>query len=652
MCGFVGFISKEYSNNYESILKIMTDKIIHRGPDDFGVWSDPKSSLHLGFRRLAILDLSEAGHQPMKSFSGRYVILFNGEIYNSFDLRASLEKEFNSVSWRGRSDTEVLLMLIEKYGLKKALKKCVGMFALTLWDRQEKVLNFARDRFGEKPLYYGWSGDNFLFGSDLASLKSFPSFNNDLCPRAIGLFLSYSYVPSPFCIYQNYFKVEPGQIVSVKITSGVAKINSFDYFWKLDEEIKKSKYKKFQSFEEGMHELNEVLLDSVRLQMISDVPIGAFLSGGIDSSLIAAIMQQQSTSSVKTFTIGFENQQFDESPYAKKVADFLGTNHTEATLTEEDAIRVIPEIPKIYSEPFADSSQIPTYLVSSIAKTSVTVSLSGDGGDELFGGYNRYFWGDKIWSKVNWIPFSARKVIGKTLSMTPEYLNNLTENFLQTVSRKKGINRLNDKVQKIAYRLQHISSKESLYTSLCTEWDDVNVLLTSKYQSLENSKLNLKKLDELSDIENMMYWDLDTYLKEDILTKVDRAAMAHSLETRAPFLDFRVAECAWRFNDESLISGYTGKMPLRRLLESYIPKDLFERPKSGFGIPVGIWLKGPLRDWAESLLDFDSIKREGILDYSAVNDLWIAHLNGSSDNTVKLWNILMFRSWMAKNTTK
>ena len=649
MCGFVGYVSQNHSKNSDENLRRMSKKILSRGPDDYGSWSDPNAGINLAFRRLAIIDLTKAGHQPMESKSGRYIIVFNGEIYNYSLLKKEADKNFGPIAWNGRSDTEVLLFLIEMIGLEATLKKCIGMFSIGVWDRKDSLLHIARDRFGEKPLYYGWSKKDFLFGSDLSSFKAFPAFNNELCPKAIGLFLNYSYVPAPYSIYKDIFKVQPGHIISFKIQNTHAEIISSTKYWDLKGSITDSKNQKFHSEEEGLADLKISLTNSIKSQMVSDVPIGAFLSGGIDSSLITAMMQEQSGIPIQTYTIGFEDKQFDESVFAKEVADFLGTNHTEVILSETDALNVVPNLPAIYSEPFADSSQIPTFLVSQIAKRDVTVALSGDGGDELFGGYNRYFWGQKMWKKVNWIPFSSRKLIAKSINAIPVKLVDKTESMLKQILKESGITQLNNKLHKLSSRLEYIHSQESLYSSLCTEWNNVNCLLNDKYQLKDNSAVRFHNIAGLSDIENMMFWDIDSYLKEDILTKVDRAAMANSLETRAPFLDITVAKSAWRFKENFLIDGFKGKMPLRKILESYVPRKLFERPKSGFGIPIGSWLRGPLKGWALSLLNENEIRNEGILKYETVIKLWEDHINFRYDNTVKLWNILVFRSWMVDN---
>lgn len=646
MCGFVGYISQNHSSHSESLLRSMSQAIQHRGPDHSGTWVDMDASFCLAFKRLAILDLSEAGNQPMVSSTGRYVIAFNGEIYNYQILKKDLEKEYDCIDWRGSSDTELLLFLIEKYGLNAALQKCVGMFAVALWDRKLNHLSLARDRFGEKPLYYGWLEQGFVFGSDIQSFRKFPNFSNKICKKALGLYLNYSYVPAPLSIYENIFKIEPGQIIKFSSISGEVSKISKSWYWKIEEQLEKSKANPFTSDKEAEGCLHETLRNSVKLQLISDVPLGAFLSGGIDSSLIVSLMQENSIDPVKTFTIGFEDKKFDESIYAKKIANHLRTDHTEVILNPKEALEVIPEIPNIYSEPFADSSQIPTFLVSKIAKSSVTVSLSGDGGDEIFAGYNRYYWGEQIWKKINWTPFWARRSAGRFFKKIPTGVYDSAEIIYNFFRKAEGISFLNDKVLRLSDRLQFINSEESLYTSLCTEWNDVNHLLSKDFQSKDHSFQSFQHHDFLSGVEHMMYWDISSYLKEDILTKVDRAAMANSLETRAPFLDHRVAEVAWRMKDSQLTSNFKGKLPLRRILAKYIPIELYERPKSGFGIPVGDWLRGPLYGWAIDLLDEISINEEGIFNYAAINLLWSQHQSKKFDHTVKLWNILIFRAWM------
>jgi asparagine synthase (glutamine-hydrolysing) len=645
MCGFIGFIGKKSSSESQDILKIISQPITHRGPDSFGTWSDENFGFHVAFRRLAILDLTSAGEQPMKSESKRYVITFNGEIYNFKFLKIELEKKYGHIQWRGNADSEVLLFLIEKYGLEKALEQCVGMFSIALWDRKLNELSLARDRFGEKPLYYGWIDNNFVFGSDLESFKTFPNFNNQLCKKAIKLFLNYSYVPAPLSIFKDILKVEPGTILTFNGNPDSVLNTSKKRYWDKNKEIANAKKNKFKNIDEALPELRFALNESIKQQMISDVPLGAFLSGGIDSSLIVSMMQENSMSKVKTFTVGFENKDYDESPYAKKVANHLGTDHTEVILKPEQALGVIPNLPSIYSEPFADSSQIPTYLVSKVAKSHVTVSLSGDGGDELFAGYNRYFWGEKIWNKASWAPFWVRRSAGNFLYNTPNSIYNIMEDILNSLTKKQGITFIGDKAKRLASRLQFIDSELDLYSSLCTQWNDVNFLLTDNFQTSDKPFIDIELQPHLTGIENMMSWDIDTYLMEDILTKVDRAAMANSLETRAPFLDHRVARTAWMMDESYLVSNFNGKIPLRSILSDYLPRELFERPKTGFGIPVGDWLRGPLYDWAQDLLSEKQILEEGIFNIKNVQDLWNQHQSAKFDHTVKLWNILMFRAW-------
>ena len=617
MCGFAGFINNDKISDPEKTIKEMSKTIIPRGPDDLGLWSDQNKDIFLCFRRLSILDLSEHGHQPMVSRSNRYVICFNGEIYNHQDIRKDINKSEFIVSWNGSSDTETLLAAIEAYGFTEALKKCIGMFAIALYDKKERKLYLARDRFGEKPLYYGITSKSFLFGSDLAALKKHPYFGNKISHQ-------------------------PGEVLEID-QSSLSITRS--HYWDLLEEYSASKKNPFKNFNDGLASLEMALSNSIKRQMISDVPLGAFLSGGIDSSLIVAMMQSQSSMPIKTFTIGFNDKSYDESPFAAKVASFLETDHTEVILSPQDAIDIIPALPSVYSEPFADSSQIPTFLVSKLAKSNVTVALSGDAGDEMFAGYNRYFWSESIWKYLSWMPFILRKYIGKTFSSIPKSFTNTAENLLNLGMKESGVNLLGDKLKKIGNRLEYVNDDLMLYNSLCTEWYDNSFLFNDVVSMDLNSQLNLSFIDAFSNVENMMLNDINTYLKEDILTKVDRAAMANSLETRAPFLDHTVAEVAWRFPDKMLFQNTKGKLPLRSLLAKHIPQDLFDRPKSGFGIPLGSWLSEELNDWSEDLLSVDSISDSGLLNAKEVRKIWVDHKNNIFDNTTKIWNILMFISW-------
>lgn len=646
MCGFAGFISIDQLSDPEFIVNEMSKEISHRGPDDHGLWSDNDKKIFLSFRRLSILDLSKHGSQPMQSKTSRYVICFNGEIYNHQSIRNEINQLNIGYQWRGTSDTETILAAIEAYGFDAALKKCIGMFAISLYDKKENILLLARDRFGEKPLYFGGNSKNFIFGSDLASFKKHPNFNNKISLRALKLYMNYSYVPAPFSIYEDYYKVQPGQIVKVYVNS--LKISK-RYYWDLKEEFYNAKNNKFKTYEEGLEVIENRLLASVKDQMISDVPLGAFLSGGIDSSLIAGMMQSVSSRPIKTFTIGFDDHAYDESVYAEKVANHLKTDHTTAFLQPKDAIDVIPELPNIYSEPFADSSQIPTYLVSKIAKQNVTVALSGDGGDEIFAGYNRYFWGENIWKYLSWMPFRGRKLIGSCLNSLPDMLLDKGQSIFNRNMRENSINFFNQKVRRLSTRLENVKNDVDLYTSLCTEWHDNSHLFSNDLINSHDSQLKLEFHGSLTQVENMMLCDIDTYLKEDILAKVDRAAMFNSLETRAPFLNHTVAMEAWRFPDDMLYEKTRGKLPLRSILSKFVPSELFERPKSGFGIPVGAWLRSELADWAEDLLNDQVIKSSEFFDSKEINAIWGNHKTNSLDNTVKLWNILMFISWYRNN---
>lgn len=645
MCGFVGFLDRQNLENPLNTLDRMSKVIQHRGPDDSDIWQDERLKFYVSFRRLAILDLTEAGRQPMLSKSGRYVICFNGEIYNHLEIRESLLKDFDYSNWIGSSDSETLLAAIEHYGLVDALNMSVGMFALSLFDKKTQELSLARDRFGEKPLYYGWTGKSFVFGSEIGSIKKFDNFSNNLSDQAVSYFLNYSYVPSNLSIYEGILKVDAAEIIIIDLRNNCIKEKK--KFWDLEREFLNSKTSKFSSYQEGIEILEEGLRESLRIQMIADVPLGAFLSGGIDSSLITALMQDMSMDKVKTFTIGFENKNYDESKHAGRVAKHLGTEHTKIDVTENEALEVIPLLPNYYSEPFADSSQIPTFLVSKIAKEKVTVALSGDGGDELFGGYTRYLWGEKIWNKISVIPFPIRKLIGKGIQLTPESIFLGIEGLLSKSGKADGVSFLNDKAKKLSRRLTYIHSDRQLYNSLATQWNSLDSLLASNSES--SAFIDQSYFKELSFIENMMLWDISSYLKEDILTKVDRAAMSNSLETRAPFLDHRLAKIAFRFDESMLINNRTGKMPLRSILDKYVPKNITERPKAGFGIPVGIWMRDQLRDWAESYLNENLIKAQGILNYGYVQKIWSQHLKGNQDHTVRLWNILMLSSWLEDN---
>ena len=673
MCGFVGLYlnsGEDAPFEMEKIIANMTDKLEHRGPDDRGTWLDHKHSIALGHRRLAIVDVSSSGHQPMTSASSRYVIALNGEVYNHSELRNELDRINPNSQWNGHSDTETLLAGIEAWGIEKTLSKAVGMFAIALWDKNNHTLNLIRDRFGEKPLYYGWintgSAKVFAFGSELKALRAYPSFQNAISRDALKQFFKYMYVPAPYSIFEGIYKLEPGCILSMKKPPKTEPTNvphpqedqdvfhdglQISKWYKFKEAVSKNAKELIKDEAEATELLEKQLKETIKIQSLADVPLGAFLSGGVDSSAIVALMQDQATSPIKTFTIGFEESQFDESPYAKAVASHLKTEHHEMRVTSNDALSLIPQLPHLYDEPFADSSQIPTYFVSQAAKKEVTVSLSGDAGDELFGGYNRYLMAPELWKKINWMPFSARKLLGSSLSKIPMGLwDKIGDLYNLTRSDSRGIARLGDKISKTALRLKNVDSLDALYKSLVCEWPDTDALVKGS----SNSSSTLINLIEESlpagGLDNsesrMMYWDTISYLPDDILCKVDRAAMANSLETRVPFLDHRVVELAHRIPLQFKIKDSIGKSVLRDILYKHVPKDLIERPKAGFGIPLAEWLRGPLRPWVEELINSERLVREGYLQPELVHQVWREHLSGKRDWSFRIWSVVIFQQWL------
>ena len=697
MCGFSGFLTKDASVliRPELVATGMALAIKHRGPDDAGAWSDASAGIAMGFRRLSILELSSAGHQPMKSATGRFVMTFNGEIYNHADLRELLgltRLGKHALSWRGHSDSETLLACFEAWGLEETLQKTVGMFAIALWDTQTRTLHLARDRFGEKPLYYGWASTAstgapaFVFGSELKALRAYPEFANPVSREALALFMRFTYVPAPYSIYQNIYKLEPGCMLSIN-TDFCADINTalpqavdmlkvahvfiapsaplrppdelgglrMHRWWSLAKIVETGANNHISSEEEALETLEQSLNNAVRVQSLADVPLGAFLSGGVDSSCIVAMMQSQSSKPVKTFTVGFEEADFDESPHAKAVAQHLGTDHNEFFVSAKLAQEVIAELPNMYDEPFADSSQIPTHLVCKAARQQVTVALSGDAGDELFGGYSRYFWGPRIWSRLAWMPYPARQALGAAIRVVPTAgWDALSRPINALLPELKKIIRAGDRAHKLATRLGGVHNLDDLYNSLVSEWQDpAEVVKGNGWEFGMNLHVPSSMLtDPLPEVGaehhqlRMMYRDTMSYLPDDILCKVDRAAMATSLETRVPFLDHRVAELAWRLPLNMKIRDGQGKWALRQVLYKYVPKELIDRPKAGFAIPVGQWLRGPLRDWAEALLDEKRLEVEGYFYPKPIRDKWLQHLTGRFDHTPSLWTVLMFQSWL------
>lgn len=636
----------------------MISQLALRGPDDEGIWLDRNAGLALGHRRLSILDLSPQGHQPMLSPCGRYVIAFNGEIYNHLDLRRDLEAspqpgllpkgEKKEVAWRGHADTETLLAAIAAWGLEATLKKCVGMFAFALWDRETRTLTLARDRLGEKPLYYGRQGDALLFGSELKALKAHPAFCSEIDRDALTLYLRHNYIPAPYSIYKGIFKLPPGTWVEIK--EGL-KIGEPVVYWSAFAVAEMGQRSLFMGSEaEAVEELERLLQQSIAGQMMADVPLGAFLSGGVDSSVVVALMQAQSNRPVKTFTIGFQDRDYNEAEYAHAVAKHLGTEHTELYVSPEQAMAVIPKLPLIYDEPFSDSSQIPTWLVSQMAREKVAVSLSGDGGDELFGGYNRYFLGPDIWNKIGRFPLPLRSYMaGAMTRIAPERWNSAMRMVAPLLPSKLRFGNPGDKLHKFAGVLSS-ESMESLYLGLVSHWDDPSSIVLGGKEPLTvlTDRSQWPGLPGL--VQRMMALDTVSYLPDDILAKVDRAAMSVSLETRVPFLDHRVVEFAWRLPLSMKIHNGQGKHILRQVLYKHVPRELIERPKMGFGIPLDSWLRGPLRDWAESLLDEGRLKRECFFDPVPIRKKWQEHLSGSRNWQYHLWDILMFQSWLDATT--
>lgn len=684
MCGIVGFwsASNKSTSELKNIAFDMSNKIAHRGPDASGIWTDEKIGLAFGHQRLSILDLSTAGHQPMISHSGRFVMVFNGEIYNHLELRSELELICNkglisgdkggNIRWRGSSDTETLLAGFEHWGIEPTLSKTIGMFSIALWDTTLRTLYLARDRFGEKPLYYGWTHESndpaFVFGSELKALRAAPDFRNPICRQALMQYMRFMYVPAPRSIYSGIYKLEPGCLLSIKenppklapeIPLRPPALHSnltIKRWWSIADVVEAGCNNQLTDQNEAIDKLEHRLAAAVKLQTLSDVPLGAFLSGGIDSSTIVALMQKNAVTPVKTFTVGFHETEFDEAPYANAVATQLGTDHTALYVSAVEAQEVISCLPEIYDEPFADSSQIPTHLVSRVAREHVTVALSGDGGDELFGGYNRYFWGPKIWAKVSWLPYPLRDLLGLAISVVPNGgWNALSKPINAILPANLKTSQVGEKANKLSVRLRNVSNIDDLYASLISEWqdpasvvrsDDCNQVIEPK-SFLSDSLPKCLTVGDNSGISTMMYRDTVSYLPDDILCKVDRAAMAVGLETRTPFLDHRVAELAWQMPlNIKMINGH-GKWPLRQVLYRYVSPEIVERPKAGFAIPIGQWLRGPLKPWAESLLSQKRLDEDGYFYSAPIRKKWTEHLSGSHDHTASLWAVIMFQAWLS-----
>jgi asparagine synthase (glutamine-hydrolysing) len=650
MCGIAGLFGQAAADG--SSMARMIGTLAHRGPDHDAVWTDPEALIALGHRRLAIVDLSPAGNQPMHSADGRFVLTFNGEIYNFEDLRDALEAQrcVAPGGWRGHSDTEVFLEGISAWGLGATLAKSAGMFAFALWDRKERTLSLVRDRFGEKPLYYGWAAQDFVFGSELKAIRSHPRFDNAVDRTALALFAARTHVPAPLSIYRRIFKLQPGCVLRISAEGAKTPLDDapeegvrsdgleLTRYWSYRDVLRRGMEDPIDDEADALHQVEQALATSIQGQSFADVPVGAFLSGGIDSSTIVALYQKHSSIPVRTFSIGFAEAGFDEAQQAKAVANHLGTLHHEQYVTAEQARDVIPLLPSMYDEPFADSSQIPTHLVSRFARQQVTVALTGDGGDELFGGYTRHVVAPRMWQQLQRLPRPIRAA-GAPLSKMPVRLWSGAAGLVG-----RGQPHVGGKIQRLLGVAGTATRFDDVYRSLREEWSaGSNPVLGVEEAGLP---FDLDVAPDAPDSLRTMYCDAVSYLPNDVLCKVDRASMAVSLETRVPFLDHRLAELAARIPLAMKIREGRGKVILRKLLDRHVPRALVERPKSGFAVPIGEWIKGPLRPWAEDLLDQRAMRAEGWFDAALVHARWRDHLAGKRNSTAALWAVLMFQAWL------
>lgn len=656
MCGIAGFLHSAVTRDvvHDKVrLRQMTSRLSHRGPDDAGYWHDAAHGIGLGHRRLSIVDLSPNGHQPMLSASARYIIIFNGEIYNHLQLRAAMESAGSAPPWRGHSDTETLLAGFDAWGIKATVERIIGMFAFAVWDRETTSLTLVRDRLGEKPLYYGWQQRDgapvFLFGSELKALQAHPAFEHDIDRGALSLQLRHGYIPGPYSIYHSIAKLPPGCILTVSQHRREPQITTY---WRAHTSAMSGTATPFCfTPEQAVDQLEALLIDAVRQQMIADVPLGAFLSGGIDSSTIVALMQRHSSRPVKTFAIGFHEDGYDEAGHAKAVAAHLGTEHTGLYVTAKDALEVIPRLPAMYDEPFSDPSQIPTFLVSQLARQHVTVSLSGDAGDELFCGYSRYQSTANLWTRISSAPQAFRRAAALAArSVSPRRWDALARPFTPMLPSVVQAGNIGHKIHKCAGLLL-AESINTLYHGTMSHWLDPAAVVIDGTELPTSLSGGLPPVYGADCFMQMMMQDLHTYLPDDILVKVDRAAMSVSLETRVPFLDHRIVEFALRLPQSMKLRDGQTKWLLRQVLYRHVPKALINRPKAGFAVPIAHWLRGPLRDWAEDLLAPSRLRNDGYFNPAPIVEKWHQHLSGAYNWEYHLWNVLMFQAWLEHNKT-
>ena len=647
MCGIAGILDPDASTSSDrlgALASTMASSLEHRGPDANGVWVDAEAGLALGHRRLAVIDLGPGGSQPMVSPGGRWVVSYNGEVYNHPELRQRLERA--GTRFHGASDTEVLVAAVERWGVDRALDACEGMFAAALWDRKERELHLVRDRFGEKPLYYGWIGTLFAFGSELKALCRLPGFAAEVDREAVASFLRYNCIPAPNTIWRGVRKLLPGHLVKMAAATTPGALPEQRSYWSAADAVARARQHPLSvSDVELTDQLEDALSESVAARMLADVPVGAFLSGGVDSSTIVALMQRLTSGRVRTFTVGFADRSFDESAEAAAVAAYLGTDHTAVHVGDAEAVEVIAELPDIWDEPFSDVSQIPTHLVSRVARQEVTVSLSGDGGDELFAGYNRHALLDRIWGKVGAVPAGARRTAGFALGRIPPAMVDSAARATRVLPVGWRVRNPSNKVVKLG-RVLAASDPEDAYRALTTHWGNATSVVLGYDHRDTRDERNWSPVSGGGITEQMLWCDLIGYLPDDILVKLDRAAMAVSLETRVPFLDRRILDLAWSLPPDAKLRGGQTKWLLRQVLERYVPAALVERPKMGFGLPIGSWLRRELAPWAEHLLDERRLRAQGLLDPLPIRRAWNLHRSGRRDLGYELWDVLVLQLWI------